>query len=83
MAQPVKVTLEISDNPMAGRQGQTDFNIVVSCDPDLDLSNVPEGQMPDPEGLPLPIVVAIEMIQHITGMAHEAVFIQMVRGESQ
>lgn len=72
------VTIKLTDNPMAGLPGQNDLQIVVSGEPDINWDEV-DG-LPDPATMPASLVAAVEMLQHITGMAHEAVFYDIGRG---
>jgi hypothetical protein len=74
-----KVTITLSDNPLAGMPGQNDLTIVVSGEPDLPLG--PDGAFPPVEDLPMSIIAAVEMLSHLTGQVHETVYLTMARGE--
>lgn len=77
MAEPMTVTITIADNPLAGRPGQANLTMTVSSEPDLDLPE--DGSLPDPESAPLPVVIAFEMVRHVTSMMGAASFVQMPR----
>lgn len=77
---PTKVTMVIQDNPTRGLSGQSDFQITLSVEPDMDLSKFAPGELPDPDTLPLPIVIAMEMLHHVTGMAYETAWIRIAKG---
>lgn len=77
MAEPMKVTIELADNPLAGLPGQVDFTVTISSDPDLEL---PDGKLPDPSTLSPALLAATEAIVHIVGLTHEAAFFHIAAG---